>query len=211
MHEEAVEKKMKTVTDVVLYSRIGHDKFGTASLDVQDKIMREFAEKNKLRVLDTFREITCGYYGEWSRPVLREAMESIRHKKHIAIMSSSVDRLTKQAGYLANMMEDSRSRFIIVKHGVYYKTMPLQFDAILVEDAYRQKCEALGVEMLRQTKEGWLKFSKHMKPAIQGLLDAGLTMADVEKKLHWTERPYFPCIDGWGWTPEQIKKVIALG
>lgn len=212
MHEYEVEKKMKKVKNVILYSRIDSDKYGTSELDSQEDNMREFCAKNDLCILNSVREIADGYLGEWSRPVLHDALEEARLGKNCVVMVSDLDRLSERASFICSLMSETRARFIAVTHGIYYKTMPMQFVAVMNEEKYKMRCAAQGKESVADTQEGKIRFAKHMKPAIQMMIDSGLSLDDLTDRLGIFGRKSLPSMDGsWWWTREDIEEVLKLG
>lgn len=212
MHEYEVEKKMKKVKKVVLYNRIGSDKYGTAQLDIQESITRDFAERHGLEVVHSFKEISNGYLGQWSRPVLREALDTARGEKNCVVAVSDISRLSKRAMLIMSLMEENTAKFISVANGIYYKTMPLQMTALMNQENYKTKCLENGTELLRDTLEGRITFARHMKPLLQMLLDSGKTVDDLEEMLGICGRRFVKNIDdSWWWSREDIDEVLKLG
>lgn len=210
MYEEEVVKKMKRVKNVIIYNRIGSDKYGRHSLDVQEQINREFAFDCGLNVLESVSEVADGYLGMYSRPGLLHAMETARLAKHCVVLVSDVNRLSRCAGFVAGLIGESRARLIAVKHGLYYKTLSMQFAAIMAEEEYRQKCEREGREMVKNNLEGKIRFAQKYKPLIQDMLRS-VGREELENMLGIGSRWPLPNINNSCWGSADIDDVLNLG
>jgi DNA invertase Pin-like site-specific DNA recombinase len=171
--------------------------------------------------------------GSFVRPVLAKALEDVSKIKDCALLTSKLDRLSRRTSFIAGLT-DCGANIIVAECGMNVPVFELQLRAVIAEeerrkigertkracDVKRAKGEPMGWhlpqlanvgESVRKmgteaVKEQADNFAIHMKPTVERMRKAGMTLSSIadELNLHGykTQR-------GGKWYAATVKNIVA--
>lgn len=184
------QKKVDAIKNVIIYSRVHElDHGGDAYLLEQERLCKEFAEKQNWNVVQSVQEVACGMLDDWSRPVFKKALKDARDmpvRKHKCILLvSSVDRLSKDAHTAVHLMNLRDPRFFSVKDGVIQDRFMMQIGAAYTlqewKNKYPEKCSG-GYVLREHLRNSDIEYAKFWSGHINRCIKYGMTYEEIVKE-----------------------------
>lgn len=202
------EEKVGQIEKVVMYSRIGYSVGAhedEARFVGQEQAMLEFCTKHNLEVKDRFREIAPGTLDLWSRPMLDNALASIKwsNKEKSVVLVSRADRLSKEIGVVARLQDNYNPKFLVCSTGLRIEQFVTQIQVACAEEEFRLKYG----DIYHTSDMGLKEFARCARLLIELRLKDGKTLeqiAEAEDKMD-AGKPW-----RWEWTAESVQQLIDL-
>jgi len=134
---------MKPSKQVIAYARVSTTEQGKSGLGIEAQIedMKRFASYHGIEIIDTRVEIVSGKYDLDRRPILKQAFKDA-HKQGASILISKIDRLSRKASFIFNLMDSSTkygsAKFIVAECGIDVSPLEIQLRASFAEEERRK-------------------------------------------------------------------------
>ena len=127
-----IQAKQAIARKAIAYARVSTTEQGKSGLGVEAQIedMKRFASYHNIEIIDTRVEIVSGKYDLDRRPILKQAFKDA-HKQGASILISKIDRLSRKASFIFNLM-DSSTRFIVAECGI--DVLSIQHSFVLAQN-----------------------------------------------------------------------------
>lgn len=179
-------------------------------LEAQRAEIIAFAEANGYEILDIVEEGVSGKYDLDYRPVLKASIQKCLKMKATLVVSK-LDRLSRRASFIMNLME-TKLKFVVAELGEDVSPLMLHIHCVISEherkaigsrtkaalQAKKQRepewepgnpatLKEAGKKGARATAKVADMFAERMKPSIQRMQNAGMTLYAIAKELNAQE------------------------
>jgi DNA invertase Pin-like site-specific DNA recombinase len=201
----------------------GDSKLGLAA---QREALRAFAEREGIELLDVVEEVASGGLDLSLRPVLTAALATAR-KRRVYVLVSKLDRLSRRVDQISRLMAQ-RVPFVVAELGIDVDPFTLHIYAALAEKERRFIGERTKAALQAKiAKEGWRagnphldqhrwksnrtnaekadEFARRVMPAIQRMLNEGMSRLAIARELNAIQ---LPTPRGGEWTSASVGNVI---
>lgn len=214
---------------LVGYIRVSTESQGVSGngLEAQRNAITKFAADFNYEIVEILTEEASGKLGLDQRPVLKEALAKSLKLKAVLVVSK-LDRLSRQAAFILNLMATT-AKFIVTQFGETVDEFMLHMYAVLAEkerkmisertSAALQTLKTKGVKLGNRTnidvaQENGTKtikahadsFADKMRPTIQRMLDAKMSLAGIADEFNRTGTK---TVRGGAWTNTSVSRLIA--
>lgn len=205
---------MDKVKNVIGYCRVSTSKQEERRNGLEGQIaeIKRFAEHHGLNLIAIREEAVSGKHGLDRRHVLRKALQDAESMKNCVVLVSKLDRLSRSASFILNMMEQSK-KFLVAELGFDVRDLNIHIHAVFAEDerkriSERTKAGLAQTKRLKGTKLGMHNpkvyaanfkatvnaakavktdadaFAAHIKPVIARMRQVGMSVNDIAAELN---------------------------
>jgi len=195
-------------------------------LEAQHAAILKFAADNGYELVEIVKEVASGKLGLQDRPVLKAAITKALKMKATLVVSK-LDRLSRDAAFIMNLM-NTRVQFVIAQFGEQADPFMIHMYAVLGEKERKmigqRTKDALTALQAKGVKLGGPNtgdvyrlgnsanaskadtFAERMRPAIQRMLDAGMSMRAIAAEFNENGTT---TARGGNWDAKTVSNIIA--
>lgn len=215
----------------ISYVRVSTQKQGLDGygVDAQRKSITDFLNGGNWELIAEYAEVESGKKSD--RPALKKALSHCKRTKSILVISK-IDRLSRNVAFLSNLMESGVE--FIATDNPHANKLTVQLMAVMAENEReaisKRTKEALAAAKARGVKLGNPKglkkeviekgrplalkarqvkaneYADRMKPVIQELLDEGLSLNTIARRM--MENKELTPRGGSQWSPTTVKNIL---
>jgi DNA invertase Pin-like site-specific DNA recombinase len=191
------------------YIRVSTEEQGKTKngLDAQRAAILRFADENGYHIVEIVEEIASGKLDLGDRPVLA-AVTAKAMKTKAYIVVNKLDRLSRSASFIGNLMDNSKARFIVTELGEDVDPFMLRVYAAMAQkeremiaqrtrDALqaliakgrvlgasvdvRARASAIGTKVQAEKAD---EFARKLQPTISRMRNEGMTLRQIADELN---------------------------
>lgn len=213
------------------YIRVSTDEQGEKrnGMDAQRQAILQFADDNGYHLVEIVEEVASGKLDLNERPVLKAAITKAQ-KTHAFIVVSKLDRLSRSASFIGNLIENSKTRWIVTALGEDVDPFMLRIYAAMAQKeremisertiaaltALKAKGKVLGASAVRmssvaakgrQVQEDKAdEFAERLRPTISRMRNQGMSLRAIAEELNNSGTR---TARGGMWAPQSVNNIIA--
>lgn len=196
-------------------------------LEAQRAAILRFADEHGYHVVKIVEEVASG--GDDDRPMLAEVVATASKMKYVIVVNK-LDRLSRSAAYILNLMNSTKSPFIVTELGEDINKFMLHIYAAVAEqeremirnrtkaalEAKKARGEPLGASadiLAKASEEGRRRqianadaFAMRLKPVVEAFISKGMSLRQIADKLNQSGTA---TARGGNWAASTVKNLIA--